>query len=839
MATLFNEIPYAEVIAGLRNIGYQGELLEEDYEFRDYFAPRKVKRQIDAAAFGQTPTSYDSVCIGIARANGLREQALVNQYRALGAPILLEVGNYEVREWAVSRNENEHALVASYPVENINQMIESRAPKWKPEPLLRDKNIVKFDWAPQYGLFAGLLPELEEHIQKSLEPLLSNALATTKAVYQDSSSTKRDPDSADLFKLIFWILTAKVFHDRHVNGFISLGADPDDILKAVARRYDENVPPLLTRKAREAAVACIWNELDFRHLSVEVLSQMWSTMLVDDNTKKRLGIHRTPRTIVRYIVERIPLEHSGDDPRIILEPCSGSAVFLIGIMNVLRPKLFAMSPAERHTYFIKHLAGIEKEPIGVEISHLALALSDFPNLSGWTRNIVEGDVFESDVLPNKLRQAAVVLCNPPFQSFEKGERKRYQKYSPWKPAELLNRVLNHLHPKGVLGFVVPRTFIDGQAYAQTRKQLAKRFASIELTVLPDKVFKADTEVGLLIATEPIPHNACRVKSRKVIDDYDAWRKFELWHEVSTEYEVNVSVEEAAETFAVPELPNVWDFLSSYPTLNDVAVLHRGIEWNKPLTMKKDGKTVETGNRAKLVRKEKPEEEGFMRGIAPKTKFKVFQEPPMSYLSLRPEDERSNSFQHDWHKPKAILNKSTKSRKRWRIAAFPDTEGVTFYQTYIGVWPKSDKYDEYILSAILNSPIANAFVATREGKTDITKQILELVPMPYFTESQRERLRLLIRQYQEAAYPPIMTLAADDPNRLLMEIDALILDGYRMPPRLENELLNFFRNSPRPTSHRFGDYLPPDCEIYFSLSEHLSPKFKDATAGELLKRTGLG
>jgi Type I restriction-modification system methyltransferase subunit len=837
MATLFNEIPYAEVIAGLRRIGYQDELLEENYGFRDYFSSIKPKRQIDAAAFGQTPTSYDSVCIGVARANGLREQALVNQYRALGAPILLEVDNYEVREWAVSRNENEHILVAKYPVENINQMIEGRALKWKPGPLLRDKNIVKFDWAPQYGLFAGLLPELEEYIQESLEPLLRNALATTKAVYQESSSGNREPHPAHLFKLVFWILTAKVFHDRHVNGFISLGADPDEILSAVAKRYDEDVPQLLTRKAREAAVACIWNELDFRHLSVEVLSQMWSTMLVDDETKKRLGIHRTPRTIVRYIVERMPLEHYGDDPRLILEPCSGSAAFLIGIMNVLRPRLYAMSASQRHTYFTNHLAGIEKDSFGVEISHLTLALADFPNLRGWTRNIVEGDVFEGNVLPSYLSRAGIVLCNPPFESFEKSERKRYQNYSPWKPVELLNRVLDHLHPNGVLGFVVPRTFIDGQAYAQTRKRLAESFANIELTVLPDKVFKADTEVGLLVATEPIPHNACRVKSRKVLDDYGAWRKFELLHEVSTEHEVNVSAEQAKETFAVPELPDVWDYLSSYPTLSEVAVLHRGIEWNKPLTKKEGGKTIETGNRAKFVRKEKPEGEVFMRGIAPKTKFKIFEEPPMSYLSLRPEDEKANSFKHDWHKPKAILNKSTKSRKQWRIAAFPDTQGVTFYQTYIGVWPKSEKYDEYILSAILNSPVANAFVATREGKTDITKEILELVPMPYFTEPQRERLRSLIRQYQVAAYPPPLTVASDDPARLLMEIDALILDGYRMPPKLENELLNFFRGSPRPAPHFFGDYLPPDCEIYFSLSEHLSSKLRDASAGELLRRTG--
>lgn len=835
MLTLFNEIPYAEVIAGLREIGYQDELLEENYKFRDYFDSRNEERQINAITFGQTPISYDSACIGVALSNGLREQTLVNQYRALGAPILLEVDNYEVREWAVSRNENQHGLVARYPADRIKQMIESRAPSWKPQPLLRDKNIGKFDWAPQLGLFAGLLPELEEHIQKYLEPLLNNALATTKAVYQESSSTKRDPDSAQLFKLIFWILTAKVFHDRRVSGFISLGADPDDILSAVARRYDEDVPQLLTRKAREAAVGCIWNELDFRNLSVEVLSQIWTTLLVDRETKQRLGIHRTPRTIVRYIVERIPLEHTGDDPRIILEPCSGSAVFLIGIMNVLRPRLFAMSPAERHTYFTKHLAGIEKEPFGVEISHLALALSDFPNLSGWTRNIIPGDVFESDVLPAYTRRAGVVLCNPPFEHFEPDERERYQKHSIWKPAELLNRVLDDLHHRGVLGFVLPRNIVDGQAYSQIRERLARRFASIELTVLPDKVFEADTEVGLLIAKEPIPHDACRITFSKVNDDHGAWEQFKLMHEVSSSYAVDISVEVATQRFAIPELPEVWDFLNSYPTLNSVATLHRGIQWSELLT--KEG--VETGHRAAVVRKKQPDEEGFRRGVAPKTKFNVFETPPMSYLSLRPDDlyGKGTLYNYDWDKPKAILNKSTRSRRRWRISAFADSEGVTFYQTYIGVWPNTDDYDELLLAAILNSPVANAFVATREGKTDITVETLSLIPTPIFTESQRDKLRSLIRRYQEITYLPFMMNAPDDPSRLLIEIDALVLDGYRMPPRLERQLLDFFRGhgKDRPVLHDFNDYFPPDHDIYFSLSDYLSPDFTAATAGELLKR----
>ena len=96
MATLFNEIPFEEVVAGLRGIGYNDTLLEKNYDFIDYFTLQREDRKIAAAAFGQTPVSYDSACIGVALANGFREHKLVNQFRALGAPVILEVDNYEV-----------------------------------------------------------------------------------------------------------------------------------------------------------------------------------------------------------------------------------------------------------------------------------------------------------------------------------------------------------------------------------------------------------------------------------------------------------------------------------------------------------------------------------------------------------------------------------------------------------------------------------------------------------------------------------------------------------------------------------------------------------------------
>jgi hypothetical protein len=825
----------SEVIAGLRDIGYRDGLLEENYKFPDWFTPETEERQVTAAAFGQTPVSYDSACIGVVCANGLRGRALVNQCRALGAPTLLEIDKHEIREWAVSRTENGHGLVDRYSADRIGQMFASRASDWRPDSFLRAKNIGSFHWSQQLGLFSGLLPELEQHIQAQLDPLLRDALATTRSAYR--SSTDREPDPTQLFKLIFWILAAKVFHDRRINRFEALGGDPDELLAAIAKQYrSEAVPILLNRQARQAAADRIWNKLDFRNLSVEVLSQMWSTTLVDHDTRKRLGIHRTSRTLVRYIVERVlPSAESGDDKKIILEPCSGSAVFLIGAMNFLRPKLFGMSPSERHNYFVRHLAAIENDPFGVEISRLALTLADFPNPGGW--NIEQKDVFETGVLSADLGEAAVVLCNPPFEDFDEKERQRYQTVSPKKPAELLRRVLSGLHPRGILGFVLPVNFVDGKGYASVREQLAARFGTLDLTILPDRAFESDVEVALLIATDPIPHKRCRVINRKVNDDADSWKQFELEHKVSTNHASDFSSNEAKECLVIPELPEVWDYLINYPRLDDFATMGRGIEWNLPLTKK----GIETGQRLKMVRREPSK--GYRLGVPPQARFNAFEKPLMQYLNLRPEDQRVSAWRRPWDRPKAILNKSRRSRGPWRIAAFPDNDGATFYQTYIGVWPNSGRYDEFALSAILNSPVANAFVATREGRRDITVETLKNIPLPYFTQSQEERLRAMIRRYQktiESHRAGILAasaqgLVSDDPETLLKQIDALVLDGYRMPPRLERRLLDFFRGHSRPTSHEFKEYIPTDCRVYFSLSEYLSADFKAATSGELLKR----
>lgn len=744
----------------------------------------------------------------------------------MGAPVIIEVKNNEINEWSVSGKKVEHLLVKSVPFDGIKQFFIERSKFWKPDDLLRAKNIGEFSWIDQPSLFAGLVPELEERIQEILEPLLHTAMVETSAVYRQK--TGADPDPESLFKLIFTILTVKVFKDRRVNGFATLAENSDEILNKYARKFHDNtVETLLNHDARDAAISHIWTAMDFRNLSVEVLAQMWSTMLIDKDIKKRLGIHRTSRTIVRYMVEKLKFQHSGDDNRIIFEPCSGSSSFLIGVMNQLRPRLYGMDPKERHAYFTKRLVAMEKDTFGIEISRLALTLADFPNTEArW--NIVKDDVFRDGALKPYLQKAGAVLCNPPFRRFETDERELYQLGSFHKPVELLDRVLQDLHPSGVLGFVLPRGIVDGKGYKEIREKLAQRFATFDITELPDRAFPdASTESALLVATEPFQHNKSKLTFSKVRDNSTAWKQFEYFHQVSFQHSKEVEPIQARESLQIPDLLEIWKYLSRYSTLKDVAEVHRGIEWSV---------TMEAGEHWLVKTEPMP---GYIIGVAPQTKFDVFQVPEFRYLNREEQNQRRKAYLYDWEKPKVIFGKAPRRRGPWKIAAFADATGVACTASYYGVWPTTD-YDIHLLAAILNSPVANGFIASRESRREITKENLNKMPVPRFTELQQKTLHGLIERYQEASKPFFDRTVHDDAEYLLKQIDALVLDAYSLPPRLEHSLLKFFDNynHERETSHNFSDYLPADQESYFSLSTHLSPRFQRATVGSLRERLGI-
>ena len=169
-----------------------------------------------------------------------------------------------------------------------------------------------------------------------------------------------------------------------------------------------------------------------------------------------------------------------------------------------------------------------------------------------------------------------------------------------------------------------------------------------------------------------------------------------------------------------------------------------------------------------------------------------------------------------------------------MVSFADRIGVVCHSTFDGVWPKTTQYDEVVLAAVLNSPLANAFVATREGNRDVTAEVLRLIPVPRFSGPAIDQIHDLVGRY-EVSINTLMIHSPEDPERLLKRIDAVVMGAYKMPPRLERSVLDYFNDNDRKVGHPFRNYFPATLDVFLHLSEYLDERFARTTVGSLLKK----
>jgi type I restriction-modification system DNA methylase subunit len=829
---------FRQVVSNLEKLGYRGELLLRPYSFVDWFLSELREKEVPAAAFGRTPQAYDSACFAVLLANGKSGPDLVHDCRALGAPLAFEVQTNAVILWKVGRDLSTTTEQRRIPPGDVERVFREHKDEWSYRSILRLKN-VGFQPGPRQLDFIdlGLIPALEQEISTKLNTLLSEV--TAEAVKVHIKTTSRQPNAQELFRLVFRFLAAKVLYDRGVSPFRAFSdfSDIPKVLSEVGHYYGEQQPVLQDEETQKVIAKNLWNRVDFRNLSVEVLAYIYEHTLVDAASRKEMSIHSTPHSIARYIVHRLPFEEINENERWVVEPFAGHGIFLVAALQRLRDLLpNDMDATERHRYFVRMLQGFEIDPFALEVARLCLMLADFPNPNGW--QLYNEDVFNSQKFISAIRKARIILCNPPFEDFSFAERPRYQaRRSVSKPAEFLHRLLDHLPAQGLLGMVLPRQFLDGKSYREVRKLLAQRFEEIEVVALPDRVFRiSQLESALLVAKTP--HSGTRSSVTILyteVADKDRERFLTKYGYTRRENQEK-TIPEAEESYAVIALREIWDRLSSSPRLGEVAEIHRGVEWQSPFNPEKY-----------LSSEKKP---GFERGLSSAARnFWCFQTPPSLYLSMKPEDRRRNAFDLPWKRPKVIMNAVRVSRGSWKIAAFADETGLICTENFHALWPKGYHWTAKSLTAVLNAPVACAFIAVHESKLHVRKLNLRRIPLPRLGASEIEALDRHVDHYlnvvkslsdagslfPEKSVSRNSSSSLEEARQILLQIDALVLRGYNLPPRLERQLLDFFRGSQRPVPFPFNEYFPESFTPTIPLWMYVSPEYKKCRADFFLSK----
>lgn len=813
----------ASLVLHLKRCRYDDALLEQDYNFGSGRAP--------VAAFADTPHDARSVCIAVVDA-AKDPEAAVAETRPLGAPVVFACHGNVVQWWKQTTS----IPIFKEQIEStrVQGFFDHHKDDFSPATIFEGKTRRRLPGQTQlHFVDAGLMPFVERSDGERLSHCVEAAFRDIETVLH--RTLQGEGDAQDAIKATFWLLAAKALRDKEVGGFKNVDlTDIDDVFARVGEHYDvpDGVPPA-GRAWHDATTKAARRISDFenlRNLSTESLAHVYENALVTPEVRKANGTHSTPGPLVDYIVWQLWtwIEALPRDRRHVFEPACGHAAFLLGALRVLRQWSGIDDGRARHEYLKKHLHGVEYDPFALEVARLSLTLADIPHGNTW--DLKQADMFLGTTLEVGAKKCGVLLANPPYEKFTKKEQAAYTRAkveigANTKACEMLRRTIPHLTEGACFGVVVPRGLLHSHEGTELRRTVLSGFELSEIDVFEDRLFeKADHEAAVLIG---------RRKTRSPVSGEFWFRRvrnlgiedFRNRFAFTSEERVQVARFEISPPtdLRVPECDAVWRFLSDYPMLSDVARAGQGFSF-RGQDLPKGAETLSAvqkpGYRPCFV---------TSRGDPP-----IFGTPKRQWMNPAPRVIQAPRMGLNSQPGQTIVNHARVSRNQWSMKAWLDQEGIAVKGNFLVVRPRTSEVPGILTWALLNSPVANAYVYCLATKRHIIGSDLLKLPIPRGPGDWKGAVASAAQAYLTTTIDTGGFFRPDpSPQAVkakLLAMDAAVLKAYDLPPRLERQLLDLFAGVPRKgVGCTFTGYYPPGFSSYLPLHLLLSERFQRAAA----------
>ncbi|WP_439517901.1 TaqI-like C-terminal specificity domain-containing protein [Hydrogenophaga sp.] len=779
----------------LTHLGYRAADVFQGFRFAAVDLPARPVREVDAAAFWDGPASYRTAALGVVR-TAVNETAreAAEATRSLGAPFLVVIEGDEASMWTYTPSGA--TQLGSTPASEWQTLLTDRA-KFGPGSIRHLKALQVRDDAQNTGLLFDprTLYAIQANTQLALDDMLTQFLSHFNGEKVATGQLSLQAHYEVLFPLVFRLLAGKILIDREDTRVASVDADdPRQVVATVESLYSLPAQRLQWTKTRVTQLAAAWlalrEGLYVRNVAADDLAFVYESTLITPETRKAFGTHSTPYSAADYVIRSLRLPEGNAAAQLrVYEPFAGACVFLTAALRRFK-ELFpqSWSVAKVHEHLVSHFVASEIDPFACEIARLALILADYPNHNGW--RITREDLFQPGRLAERVSQCDVLLCNPPFEDFDEP----LSGLSVHKPVVLLDAIVKT--PPSFLGVVMPSGFSSHKVYREHIRRICEIYGDVEVMQLPEGVFRhASIGAEILIAQCRRDEDARdETTLRKSVVRRADWPRFTQTLQTSSSDMVQVDPRESPGLVALRPLRRVWDYLAGSPVLGSVVEMHRGLEWA-------------TDQSEASRRKAAP---GFQRGLHRSGEsLAQFEVKQAVYLDARASNLRGGAINYPWESPKLIANAIRTSRGPWRLAATVDTDGLLVSQQFYGIWLRESQEPSLSLlelCAILNSPVANAFSFAHDEQKHLRKETLQKLPLPSARISRE--VESLIGEYLSACEGddgPLFSSRPKSAQDLLMEIDALVLRAYDLPPRLERELLRFMGDGQRPSRMTFGGY----------------------------------
>jgi len=824
-----------QVKASLEEIGYQAALFSDSVGLwtgegrAALVAHSRLPKDLRTAAFAV----YDG---------GLGNPDAFATVRATGAALAIGIAE---DSWQTCRIGRDGLHVLGHgDIRSLGGFLRERAGGFRPDAVYRAKAWGRLDPAARQLDFVdtGLMPMVEKDMGERLSRLLEECVhdLADDLGWAHLGDTRADEKKAEwLIQAPFWLLAAKTLRDKRVARFtrVDLG-DFDDVFARLAKHYgSDEARAIPVTKVRLAPLSRVAQRIDrfasLELLSAEALGHVYESTLINKATRKKLGTHSTPPWLIDYILGKLRpwIAEMPPQQRVVFEPACGHAGFLVAalrLLDELRPDDF---PESRNTYLRKRLHGVDVDAFSQEIARLALTLADVPNPNGW--DLINEDMFASDIIERQTRAAHIVLLNPPFEGFGEAGQKSWL---PNKAAETLRRIVENLPPGGVIGFVGPQGILQNKQAKAIRRELLEHYEIQEVLLFADKVFEfGEPESTVILARKHAAKSARGVKFIPFIrvreGDVENFSRAQAAESPETARVLDLLADDDCPLF-VPQLAKVWQHLRQrgLPDVGTVALIGQGLSHNNVSGMF-------------AIESPYPFPDGVPGFAEWRGNQRTHELPKTVFLNLNPSAILRTRHGMEVGTPHILLNYAPVSRGPWRLKALLDAQGHPVTSRFIVIRPLNDAYSLPVLWALFNSPLANAFAFCHLSKRDNLVGRLRTLPVPALDRAVAKPLEAAATAYLKAACRwsgaatsaddavlPLFRHAAGKkskaaaPNKgdlriLHLRVDAEVMRLYGLPPEMERRVLDVFAGEARKgVPFEQTGYFPRDLEGLNTVAE---------------------
>jgi hypothetical protein len=458
---------------------------------------------------------------------------------------------------------------------------------------------------------------------------------------------------------------------------------------------------------------------------------------------------------------------------------------------------------QRHNYLVGKIWGVDKDPLACKVARLSLLTQSLPAGDSW--QIRAGSIFDAEPTDTKWfgQNPHIIVSNPPFRRKTSDGRQRYE-----QAADVIERYMDWLPADGLLGIVMPASFLTATRgnLPKARKKLLHLFDIFELWQLPQGAFKSsDVPTCVILArkllTDKIGTPKQLTRIRKV-ESYDLV-KFHETGVATFEYlsDQKVWYADRSQKMTASHLDLIWNQLKEmFGTIESSACkMHKGIipskfankhlfsdtqidaDWKRCLRRNQNGNALQPyyiNWNQQLVRKDEP------------TKYMKYVEP---YTHI----DRPGNPEHFERTEKIIINGFRQANNPWRIYGAVDRKKLLVGRAFHYVLSQNNIELE-VITAVLNSMVANAWYASHEYQKDVILETLRKLPFPNFENDQTAKIKRLVASIQWLKNVSIRDEAAI--REKSAQIDDIIFEAYGLDDQqrsLIQQWMTFHHERPGP------------------------------------------